>query len=466
MKAVLQSMGGVLMAGGLCLVAWLSANEATAQTRSYDPRPENRSSARPGSVRRADPPPQPHGRPAAAETDPFAEDYREPARQRGQVRQASHYEDQYSYRPRAQRVARTSRFSDEPSMTMEPMVDEGTIYHDYETQQFGDGMHRGPYHSGRGWHDGCASCDDCGAGAFSGGCGDSCGSCGDRGDCGSCGTCSSKEPFWWLKNATVFGGAHGFKGPLDLGRNGNFGLHEGVNIGGPAPLLHPLDIGYQLGGQIAHSNFSGDNATNVLRTEDRTQYFVTAGLFRRVRELRPHHIGFQWGVAADWLNDEYYVDYNLWQIRAEASIFGFRGQEIGYSGHFGSDTEELDTSLTNITLPMTIRTTNQHRFFFRKHFCGGGQWRIYGGFTDSRDGLFGSDFEVPLSPSFAMQCGFNYLKPRQGPSVGGANEEAWGMAINLVWYPGKSAQNDCNPWRPLFNVADNASFMTDINDDN
>lgn len=61
----------------------------------------------------------------------------------------------------------------------------------------------------------------------------------------ACDMCTEEEvvgPLWWvghpryrgmLRDLTVFGGVHGFKGPLDQGRNGNFGFHEGVNLGGP-----------------------------------------------------------------------------------------------------------------------------------------------------------------------------------------------------------------------------------------
>jgi hypothetical protein len=43
---------------------------------------------------------------------------------------------------------------------------------------------------------------------------------------------------------------------------------------------------------------------------------------------------------------------------------------------------------------------------------------------------------------------------------GGQVHETWGVALNLVWYPGRSAKcvgESC--YRPVLNVADNSQFM-------
>jgi hypothetical protein len=48
-----------------------------------------------------------------------------------------------------------------------------------------------------------------------------------------------------------------------------------------------------------------------------------------------------------------------------------------------------------------------------------------------------------------------------GANAGHVNE-AWGIGINLVWYPGARAYQElANPFRPLFNVADNATMIID-----
>src|SRR5690606_29288640 len=96
---------------------------------------------------------------------------------------------------------------------------------------------------------------------------------------------------------------------------------------------------------------------------------------------------------------------------------------------------------------------------YRRTFECGGHYRFWAGFTGRSDGLVGGDAQVPLSDCFAMQTNFNYLIPEEGTGPGAA-EEAWGLGISLVWYPGQTAR--CGSLtRPLFNVADNATFLVD-----
>ena len=129
---------------------------------------------------------------------------------------------------------------------------------------------------------------------------------------------------YWLRNFEFFFGAHGFKGPFDLGRNGNFGFHEGINFG--APLGDPWGVGYQLGVQGVHSNFSGDRVW-AIREGDRNQVFFTGGIFRRARRQ-----GWQWGVVFDLLRDSYYEKATLGQIRTETSWVTGYGWDIGFWG--------------------------------------------------------------------------------------------------------------------------------------
>ena len=58
----------------------------------------------------------------------------------------------------------------------------------------------------------------------------------------------------WLRDLSVFVGGDAFKGPLDRGTNGNFGLNEGLNLAGP--LGDPWGCGYQIGANFVQSNFS------------------------------------------------------------------------------------------------------------------------------------------------------------------------------------------------------------------
>ncbi len=93
-----------------------------------------------------------------------------------------------------------------------------------------------------------------------------CAACGGVGGCDQCGeaACDDGCDFgWevfdgrcgsWLRGLSVFAGADGFKGPLDRGTNGSFGLNEGLNLA--RPLGDPWGCGYQIGANFVQSNFS------------------------------------------------------------------------------------------------------------------------------------------------------------------------------------------------------------------
>lgn len=258
-------------------------------------------------------------------------------------------------------------------------------------------------------------------------------------------------PWNWWDELSVFAGPQSFNGPLDQGQNGNFGFHEGVNWGGP--LWHFHGIGFQLGAEGVHSNFAGDNV-NGASDDTRNQTFATAGIFARA----PGNHGWQIGVAFDWLDDNYYVDVSLSQIRAELSYVTFCGTELGGWIASSSETEE------DVTTGIRYEVTDMYAFFFRHSIPSGGDGRIWGGGTADGNGLIGADFRVPLTHRWAISGAVNYVIPQDGASEEGLDEEAWGMTLNLVWHPFRARSGhpgNNGPYRPLFNVADNTMFMVD-----
>jgi len=260
----------------------------------------------------------------------------------------------------------------------------------------------------------------------------------------------------WLRGLSVFAGADGFKGPLDRGRNGNFGLNEGLNLA--RPLGDPWNCGYQIGANFVQSDFSGasvvtaDNNQYHLFAPMRKQYFATAGIFQRAQGR-----GFQWGAAYDFLHDIYFQNANLQQLRSYSSFVFDDVWEIGYYGAYG-----ISTDKDRVVVGGRLDPTDMFALFIHRNFENGGDGRIWAGATGNGDGLLGADLWVPLGKGFALENRINYMIPKQGQGIDAITRESWGLIIQLVWYPGQNAKcQQQNIYRPLFNVADNSLFMVD-----
>ena len=199
---------------------------------------------------------------------------------------------------------------------------------------------------------GCAepSCGICepSCGVVEPGCGlaePSCG-CGQV-DCGSC--CALPGPDYWcfpiclprFKDMSVWAGVQSWGSPSNVEENG-FGFNQGINLSGRAPLAGLLfpQLSYQVGYQAVQSRFEGSNGAFEAGLDgDRSQQFVTAGLFRRV------NTGVQFGVVWDYMNDDSLLspgEGSLQQIRTEISLKSPQGREIGFMSAVGTETTPLD----------------------------------------------------------------------------------------------------------------------------
>lgn len=273
----------------------------------------------------------------------------------------------------------------------------------------------------------CTSCDECGEAVCP--------------DCG-CHGAHCRECFRFLfRHVAFFAGVQGFKGPMDLGLNGNFGFHEGANWSGP--LGDPWHSGYQMGIRGVHSNFLG-NQVNGFDDNSRDQIFVTAGVFRRALEG-----GLQGGAVFDYLHDNYYDQADLKQVRSEASLVA-GPHELGFFGSFDVG-GRIPFGRVN---PTPIQANDIYSLFYRRYFSGGGQGRIWAGASGYGEFLIGAEATVPLGSSWALENSFVYLIPDH------QQDESWSVAFSLVWYPGRASR--CvyrNPYMALFNVADNGTFL-------
>ncbi len=366
-------------------------------------------------------------------------------------------------------------FLPEPQAVPEPQADSPMVY-----EEEGPVFEEGPmlYDEGPMAYDegpvGCGSCAQCvgqpGLGFSDPGCGFADPSCGlEEPGCGigdpSCGLGTTRcgsgvgrpgSDYWCVpvclprfKDLSVWGGVQGFRGPRDFsnGRSdSNFGFTEGINISGRAPLLGLLfpQLSSQLGYQAVQSRLSG----TVDSPDDRSQQFVTAGLFRRVDS------GLQFGVAWDLLRDDLDEEVDYQQIRTEFSLKSPQGREFG----FWSATSVDDGTV----LGQVYETVDQYALFCRWNFGKNYECRFWGGVTGNDDGIFGGEFTAPLSNRWMLQSGFNYLITDQSPGPEGVQEEAWNIGINLVWHMGRTARSGSrSPYRPLFSVANNGWMIVD-----
>ena len=258
-----------------------------------------------------------------------------------------------------------------------------------------------------------------------------------------------------------FAGAMAFKGPMnfanvngvgdDRNGSGSFGIYEGFNEGRSLKRWLGWDIAAQLGVRATQSNLSGAEFTG----ETRNQVFVTWGLFRRV------DYGFQYGFVVDYLNEDWYFQGDLTQIRGELSwntgrchVFGY--QFMASTGDDTSSTVVRDGSGAIVNGSVTFESTDQYRLFYRRTLNGSGAFDAFAGWTDRDDGLIGTTLNLPLRQKLGLQTGVTYLVPN-----GGSNEEeSWNLSLGVVFRPG-GIHGGGRYCRPMFDVADNGTFMMD-----
>ena len=293
------------------------------------------------------------------------------------------------------------------------------------------------------------------------------GGCSD-GSCSSCGECDGDCCFgrnacrmfgdWCRADAfrdlTVYAGVQGFKDPIDLGENGDFGFHEGVNWG--MPVWGCSGVGIQMGGEFDHSDLA-PNAT--VFGDHRNQYFLTGGVFYRAI----HECGLQGGVVWDYLDDSFYNSVKVSQIRGNLS-YVFDCNEFGFqfaAGVHGEGTGfvpgDEDAAGT------TYNPTDIYTFYYGRRLCNGGEFKVYAGDANHLGGIVGSNLDIAISDSFSLQGDFCYVIADH-VAAGSIPGESTNLAFSLVWHPGCHARDTFDSeYRPLFNVADNSSFIVNRN---
>jgi hypothetical protein len=299
-------------------------------------------------------------------------------------------------------------------------------------------------------------------------CSDTYGSCGETVFDGYCSPMITK-PFGSgiLDNLTIFGGVTGFKaGQLDATFGDNFGFTEGINWSAPVSVQY-CTLSTQLGFRAVHSNINGSfaNEIGIAEKNHRTQYFITAGLFKR-NLTSP----IQAGVVFDHFEDNFFGKINLTQLRFELSVRTFSNLEYGFIGGFGledgnsTSIDRRENWLRYGTLANNyrykIKAQHYYTLFARKIFAAGNLAEFRVGATEYGNVLMAANGEFPISDRVSLNGALTTMIPS---GSGGWNRETWDLSVGLViYFRGGAMTKTCNENRPMFDVAQNGSFLTRI----
>jgi len=273
------------------------------------------------------------------------------------------------------------------------------------------------------------------------------GSCCNDGGCGVFGGI--------LQNTQFELNALSMRSPLDFEDVGNAGAGMALNFGTASPVLFGMNL--QGGARGAFTDYYGTTANGFETDSSRNQLFWTAGAYFRAPAYSE---GWSGGVVFDSLNESYYRKYTLNQLRGELSYnFSCLG-ELGFRGAFALNKEwvpllKLDDELTT---EAKAKATSYYTMFYRYRGIQGGEFSAFGGFTEYGEGLLGVSAEAPISDSFTIKGGTTYVIPRDR-GLTNREEETWNVSLGLAFYLGGNARNGAETQKPLFDVADNGTFL-------
>ena len=83
---------------------------------------------------------------------------------------------------------------------------------------------------------------------------------------------------------------------------------------------------------------------------------------------------------------------------------------------------------------------------------------VFGGVTEWSEGIVGGSVEAPLTDSFALKCsGTCVFSTDRG--LTDREEECCNMSMGIVFYFLVNSRDSITAPRPLFDVADNGTFL-------
>jgi len=261
------------------------------------------------------------------------------------------------------------------------------------------------------------------------------------------GPCAPHEP--WYTNFAIITTVDAFKTPVDLdGLNANFGRRVGAMAS--FPILRDWGFGGQVSSTAGWYDWKGTQFTG---DEMRFQNFNSIGLFQRSCTT-----GLGFGIAHDWLYDDYYSLMHLSQFRAAVSWEINCNNEVGVWAAFP---QRRDSAFVGTpTVENHFQSLTQGNLYW-KHYWSDCAWsNVYAGLAESPSDIpCGANMQVAVNRFMAVTGAATYVVPGSGGTEG-RQEEIWSLSFGLLFYPGTAMSAQRSQFRPIFAPADNGNFAT------
>ena len=274
--------------------------------------------------------------------------------------------------------------------------------------------------------------------------------------CQSCQACPAVRE-GLFDNFSLFGGLEGSKQPQDFGVNAHFGGRAHMNWG--VPLIPSLGIGGQIGSGLNYTDNAVQVVERVQGTKDREQYFQTVGLFQSTEN-------FRWGVAYDFLNQDYFDSFALgqWRVKAQARLTS--KNEVGV---WAAITGRDDLGFFG-DIPVIMQPISQGNVYWTHVWNHEARTTLWAGMTEGHHEsnvalgdlpyndnsfVFGAEVHIPLNNYLALFGQANFISPSDTGTV-----DAY---LGLAFYPAAKAYSIRRQrFSPLFAVANNPTFSVDL----
>jgi hypothetical protein len=261
-----------------------------------------------------------------------------------------------------------------------------------------------------------------------------------------------------LDPLSVFMGLDGSKQPQDFGINAQFGGRAAVNWA--VPLIESLGIGAQIGTAIDATGDAVQVQQRILGSTGRTQSYTTVGVFQRTE------MGLFWGLAYDFLREDYYDNFSLGQWRFNVGYMISPRSTIGVWSTISAQSDSGTFGATPVTLVPISQTNAYYKYVWpnavQTTFWGGlanehGQVNaVLGDLRELHNTfVFGAELQIPLTDRLAIFGQANFITPASSGTVD--------SYLGFVYFPHGGARRVVqSSFAPLQTVAAPTNFAVDL----